>query len=66
MEVRAELPPPPKMRTNLGRRDPDKYCLYHRDHDHNIEDYNQLKEEIERLIRKERLDWFIRRQDPPH
>src|SRR5438270_4848634 len=35
------------------QRRKDLYCLFHRDHGHDTEHCQQLKEEIERLIRKE-------------
>ena len=51
MEVREQLPRPERMRTHLGKRNPNKFCLYHRDHDHDTEERIQLRDEIEELIR---------------
>ena len=47
---------------HLTRRDPSKYYLYHRDHDHDLEDCIQLYDEIEALIRHGHLNRFIRCQ----
>ena len=61
MEVREQLPRPERMRTHPGKRNPNKFCLYHRDHGHDTEECIQLQDEIEELIRRGRLDRFIRR-----
>ncbi|KAL2513134.1 Ribonuclease H [Abeliophyllum distichum] len=58
------------------RRDETKYCKFHRDHRHGTEDFQQLKEEIERLIKRGQLSKFVKadkekgkeaeyRQQPP-
>ncbi|XP_027100415.1 uncharacterized protein [Coffea arabica] len=52
---------PPKMNGKKERRNPDLYCLYHRDVGHETEDCNDLKNEIERLIKQGYLKQFIRR-----
>ena len=62
MEVREQLPRPERMRTHLGKCNPNKFCLYHRDHDHDTEECIQLQDEIEGLIRRGRLDRFIHRR----
>ena len=62
MEVREQLPRPERMRTHPGKRNPNKFCLYHRDHGHDTEECIQLQDEIEELIRRGRLDRFIRRR----
>ena len=62
MEVREQLPRPERMRTHPGKRNPNKFCLYHRDHGHDTEECIQLQDEIEELIRRGRLNRFIRRR----
>ena len=47
------------MRTHLEKYNPNKFCLYHRDHGHDTEECIQLQDEIEELIRRGRLDRFI-------
>ncbi|MGV7343314.1 hypothetical protein PJI17_31960, partial [Mycobacterium kansasii] len=36
-----------------------KYCQFHRDHEHNTSDYFDLKQEIEALIRSGHLGKYI-------
>ena len=62
MEVRELIPRPERMRTHPGKRNPNKFCLYHRDHGHDTEECIQLQDEIEELIRRGRLDRFIHRR----
>ena len=62
MEVREQLPRPERMRTHPGKHNTNKFCLYHRDHSYDTEECIQLRDEIEELIRRGRLDRFIRRQ----
>ncbi|XP_050242309.1 uncharacterized protein LOC126691300 [Quercus robur] len=38
-----------------------KYCRFHRDHDHNTEDCRDLKEQIEELIRKGKLQKYVKK-----
>ena len=38
MEVREQLPRPERMHTHPGKRNPNKFCLYHRDHGHDTEE----------------------------
>ena len=49
------------MRTHPRKCNPNKFCLYHRDHGHDMEEYIQLQDEIEELIRRGRLNRFILR-----
>ena len=51
MEVREQLSRPERMRTYVGKRNPNKFCLYHRDHGHDTKECIQLRDEIEKLIR---------------
>ncbi|KAL2512312.1 Ribonuclease H [Abeliophyllum distichum] len=71
-----ELVWPKKMWAPPHRRDETKYCKFHRDHGHDTEDCQQLKEEIERLIKRGQLSKFVKadkekgkeaeyRQQPP-
>ena len=57
------------MKTNLAKRDITKYCKFHRDHGHQIDDCIQLKKEIEFLIRRGHLGRYVapedRNQAPP-
>ncbi|GFY91186.1 hypothetical protein Acr_07g0013820 [Actinidia rufa] len=54
MEIKKEefVKWPGKIKTNPLKRNENKYCEFHRDHGHNIEDYFQLKEQIADLIKK--------------
>ncbi|XP_050280315.1 uncharacterized protein LOC126721304 [Quercus robur] len=42
-------------------RDKNKYCQFHKDHDHNTEDCRDLKEQIEELIRKGKLQKYMKK-----
>ncbi|XP_021827603.1 uncharacterized protein LOC110768210 [Prunus avium] len=58
--VADELPTPRRSKHPYwGRRDESKYCRYHRDHAHHTDDCYQLKEEIEALIRRGRLQQYV-------
>ncbi|XP_027108962.1 uncharacterized protein [Coffea arabica] len=52
---------PPKMLGSRDKRNSNLYCLYHRDIGQETEDCNDLKREIENLIRQGHLKQFIRR-----
>ncbi|KAL2480023.1 Ribonuclease H [Abeliophyllum distichum] len=78
MEIQnmKELVWPKKMWAPPHRRDETKYSKFHRDHGHDTEDCQQLKEEIERLIKRGQLSKFVKadkekgkeaeyRQQPP-
>ncbi|KAL2498026.1 Uncharacterized protein Adt_23576 [Abeliophyllum distichum] len=62
MEIQnmKELVWPKKMWTPPHRRDETKYCKFHRDHGHDTKDCQQLKEEIERLIKRGQLSKFVK------
>ncbi|KAG1326597.1 hypothetical protein COCNU_01G005310 [Cocos nucifera] len=62
MEIREQLPRSKRMHTHLGKHNLNKFCLYHRDHNHDIEECIQLQDEIEELIRRGRLGRFLRQR----
>ncbi|GAV89594.1 LOW QUALITY PROTEIN: hypothetical protein CFOL_v3_33008, partial [Cephalotus follicularis] len=49
------------LRSTPEKRDSDKYCRYHRDHEHDTEEYKHLKNQIEDLIRKGYLHKYVDR-----
>ncbi|GAV88788.1 hypothetical protein CFOL_v3_32209, partial [Cephalotus follicularis] len=53
-----------KMRSPAEKRNTEKYCRYHRDHGHDTEEYRQLKNQIEDLIRKGHLRKYVDRDAP--
>ncbi|GAV66140.1 hypothetical protein CFOL_v3_09650 [Cephalotus follicularis] len=55
---------PPPLRIPVDKRDSSKYCRYHRDHGHDMEDYRQLKNQIEDLIRKGHPRKYVNRDAP--
>ncbi|XP_065619073.1 uncharacterized protein LOC136063094 [Quercus suber] len=52
---------PRPLHLSLSVRDRSKYCRFHKDHGHYTEDCRDLKEQIEELIRKGRLQKFIKK-----
>jgi len=42
-------------------RDKNKYFQFHKDHDHNMEDCRDLKEQIEELIQKGKLQKDVKK-----
>ncbi|XP_022846207.1 uncharacterized protein LOC111368948 [Olea europaea var. sylvestris] len=55
-----ELEWPKPMPTPSGKRNQSKYCHFHRDHGHDTEECLQLKEEIERLLRRGLLAKYVK------
>ena len=53
MQIKDEgaLTFPGKLKGDPNKRSRDKYCRFHRDHDHDTADYYDLKQQIEALIR---------------
>ncbi|GFS45151.1 hypothetical protein Acr_00g0094470 [Actinidia rufa] len=56
---------PGKIKTDLQKRNMNKYCEFHRDHGHNTEDYFQLKEQIADLIKRGYLWKYVTDRPPP-
>ncbi|XP_058223093.1 uncharacterized protein LOC131332812 [Rhododendron vialii] len=50
---------PGKLRSDPSRRAKDKYCRFHKDHRHNTDDCIDLKQQIEDLIQRGRLQRFV-------
>jgi len=63
--LQADLIPPPRKTTTPPNADMTKYCRYHRNHGHTIEDCKALQDKIEELIRAGHFCRFIRRGDHP-
>ncbi|GAV74580.1 hypothetical protein CFOL_v3_18060 [Cephalotus follicularis] len=55
---------PEKLRSPAENRNVEKYYRYHRDHGHDTEEYRQLKNQIEDLIRKGHLRKYVDRDAP--
>ncbi|XP_027077104.1 uncharacterized protein [Coffea arabica] len=54
---------PPRMAGMREKRNSNLYCANHRDIGHEIEDYNDLKRDIEELIKRGYLKQFVRRDE---
>nr|XP_023905144.1 uncharacterized protein LOC112016920 [Quercus suber] len=52
---------PRPLHSSPNVRDKSKYCRFHKDHGHYTEDCRDLKEQIEELIRKGKLQKFIKK-----
>ncbi|XP_050290483.1 uncharacterized protein LOC126728741 [Quercus robur] len=52
---------PRPLHSSPNVRDKNKYCQFHKDHDHNTEDCRDLKEQIEELIRKGKLQKYVKK-----
>ncbi|XP_062114333.1 uncharacterized protein LOC133825397 [Humulus lupulus] len=55
---------PPPMKRDRSKRDPSKYCQYHKDVGHTRAECNHLKVEIEELIHRGQLGRYVRRENP--
>ncbi|XP_075663355.1 uncharacterized protein LOC142632929 [Castanea sativa] len=58
---------PGKLKGNPNKRSRNKYCHFHRDHDHDTSEYYDLKQQIEALIRLGKLQRLVSKEmiDPP-
>ena len=58
---------PGELKGDPNKRSRDKYCRFHRDHDHDTANCYNLKQQIEALIRQRKLQRFVRKKkmDPP-
>ena len=56
-----------KLKGDPSKRPRDKYCRFYRDHEHDIANYYDLKQQIEALIRQGKLQRFVNKErtDPP-
>ncbi|GAA0157082.1 hypothetical protein LIER_38401 [Lithospermum erythrorhizon] len=61
MEERKMLPKPQKHKAPPNRQDQKRYCEYHSDHGHDTDECRVLKEEIEKLIKRENSKEFVPR-----
>ena len=52
---------PEKMSGDPNKHNKNKYCRFHRDHGHNTDDFYDLKQQIENLIRQRKLRHFVGR-----
>ena len=55
IKVEGTLTFPRKLKSDPSKRSRNKYCHFHRDHDHDTVDCYDLKQQIEALIREGRL-----------
>ena len=51
-----------KLKGDPNKRSKDKYCRFHRDHDHDTADCYDLKHQIEALIKQGKLQRFVRKE----
>ena len=58
-EYYLKWPRPLHLSPNI--RDKNKYCRFHKDHDHYTEDCRDLKEQIEELIQKGKLQKYVKK-----
>ena len=61
-EDRVPFKKPPPMRKDRSKRDPSRYCQYHKGIEHTTAECIHLKEEIEELIRQGHLGRYVRRE----
>ena len=63
MQIKDEhyLKWPRPLHSSRHVRDKNKYCRFHKDHSHYTEDCRDLKEQIEELIRKGKLQKYVKK-----
>ena len=54
---------PRPLHSSPNVRDKNKYCRFHKDHGHNTEDCRDLKEQVEELIQKGRLQKYVKKNE---
>ncbi|XP_058192108.1 uncharacterized protein LOC131309503 [Rhododendron vialii] len=59
LQNNPDLKWPEKLRTDPNKRAKEQYCRFHRDHGHNMDDCIDLKQQIEELIQRGRLQHFV-------
>ena len=52
---------PEKMKGDPNKRNKSKYCRFHRDHGHDMDECYNLKQQIENLIKQGKLRHFVGR-----
>ena len=64
MQIKDEgtLTFPRKLKSDPSKRSRNKYCRFHRDHDHDTADCYELKQQIEALIREGKLQKFVSKE----
>ena len=63
MQIKDEdyLTWPRPLHSSPNVRDKNKYCRFHKDHGHNTKDCRDLKEQIEELIQKGKLQNYVKK-----
>ena len=54
---------PRPLHSSPNVRDKNKYCRFHKNHGHNTEDCRDLKEQVEELIQKGRLQKYVKKNE---
>ena len=54
---------PRPLHSSPNVHDKNKYCRFHKDHGHNTEDCRDLKEQVEELIRKGKLQKYMKKNE---
>ena len=57
--LQADLIPPPRKITTPPNADMTKYCRYHRNHGHTIEECKAFQDKIEELVRAGHFRYFV-------
>ena len=52
---------PKPLSSSSKRRDTKKYCCFHKDHGHYTDECQELKEQIEELIQRGKLQKFVKK-----
>ena len=66
MQIRDDpsLQWPKPISTPVERREKKKYCRFHQDHGHCIDECRHLKDYVETLIRQGKLQKYVRKTEP--